>query len=218
MRAILSVFLVVSVVLLNDHERATSLPKTLHQDQVARANKRPELSTPILNTARFKVATRKTTYHIGEMIDIDLAILNTSDQRVYFRRLSNAEAYLVKANREKEKTPNYMMTEVMPVPETYVLLDTHQMFSGTYRLLAGCDQRAFKQASAQLAASETRTMFEKELFLNWGDSCLQIKRPGVYSLVFTVSNWFVLVPSTPTGFQTAVGILESKPLTITISK
>jgi hypothetical protein len=221
MRAIVTALTLVSVLLLLDHETANSLgPTSLAQqpDHIAQVDKRPELSIPILDTARFKVASRKTTYHIGEMIDVDLAILNTSDRRVYFRRLSNAEVFLSKANHRKEKSVDYIMTEVTPIPETYALLDTHEMFSATYRLLAGCDQRAFQQVRAQLATTESRIVFEKELFLNWGDSCLQIRRPGIYSLTFAVSNWFVVVPSSPTGFQTAVGTLESKPLTITITK
>jgi hypothetical protein len=221
MRAVLISLGVMLILLLCDPETQSRIfltPVTQEADRIAQFEKRPELGTDILNVSSFKIASRKTHYHLGEMIDVNLAILNTSDRTLYFRRLYNAEVYSSSGTDKKKKTLEYIMKEVMPTPETYTLLDQHKMFSASYQLLAGCDQRAFQHARAQLAAKESRVIFEKELFLSWGNSCLPVTRPGVYSLTFVVSNWFVVVPSSGVAVQTGVGTLESNPLTITITK
>src|SRR5262245_29970443 len=63
------------------------------QDKWARVKDRPELGVDIGTVATFKIASRKKIYHLGEMVNIDLALLNTSDQPIFFQRLVTAEVY-----------------------------------------------------------------------------------------------------------------------------
>lgn len=45
--------------------------------------KRPDLGVDYARVAKFKLASRKTTYRVGEMMSIDLAIMNASSTAVF---------------------------------------------------------------------------------------------------------------------------------------
>ncbi|MGH9932191.1 MAG: hypothetical protein ACREA9_23565, partial [Pyrinomonadaceae bacterium] len=49
---------------------------------------RPKLGVEYERVATFKLASRKTTYRIGEMISLDLAILNAAKTLVFFHKLA----------------------------------------------------------------------------------------------------------------------------------
>jgi hypothetical protein len=59
-------------------------------------------------------------------------------------------------------------------------------------------------------------IFEQNLFVTWGDRCLDIKRPGTYTIVAEVTNDYVVQSPCESNSKTAVGTIRSTPLTINI--
>jgi hypothetical protein len=49
------------------------------REYLADVKKRRDLGADYGRVARFRLASRKTTYHVGEMVTIDLAMMNVSE-------------------------------------------------------------------------------------------------------------------------------------------
>jgi len=81
--------------------------------------------------------------------------------------------------------------------------------------LAGCDKHAFAQVSS--AEDNDLTAFKNGSFLNWGDACLPITQPDVYTFSVEINNDFVVIPSPPRKLRTAVGRIESNSLEIKVN-
>ena len=63
--------------------RQTAPPRQHVED----LKKRPDLGVDYSQVANLKLASRKTSYRVGEMISIDIAIINSSDAPVFFHKL-----------------------------------------------------------------------------------------------------------------------------------
>ena len=196
---------------------ASSSITNQEEDRLARAKDRPDLAVDVAKVARFKIASRKTIYHLGEMMNVDVALLNISEQPLYFQRLLTAEAYTRDPQGIEIHSTKYFVSDTMPRPQTYVLQNPNRVSFTSHQLLSECDRRAFEQVRMQLnAATESKKLFENDSFVFWGESCLDIRYPGTYTLTFEITNWFVVVSTIKGDVRTAVGTLRSNPLMITI--
>ncbi|HEX5835770.1 MAG TPA: hypothetical protein VFY34_18040, partial [Pyrinomonadaceae bacterium] len=106
----------------------------------------------------------------------------------------------------------YVVTEFTYTTDLFKLVRASDIETQSFALLAGCDQRAFDQMKSN---SSNRELFDKNLFLNWGDSCLQVAEPGTYFLTAEFKNDKVRTSSTGKT-RTAVGTIRSAALKITI--
>jgi hypothetical protein len=173
---------------------------------------RPDLAIEWQKVAKVKIVTRKEGYRVGEMINIDIAVINESESPVFFRPI-DAPKLLVRdhAGRSVTTVP-YVVRELSWTPSLFELVSQDEFLTHSFSLLAGCDTRAFEQINS---TSNSRELFDKNLFLNWGDSCLQIADPGTYFITAEFVNKMVRT-SAKSAFRTAVGSLKSEPLKITI--
>ncbi len=189
---------------------------------------RAQLGDEYSSVARFKIASRKHTYHIGEMISIDLAILNTARAPVFFHKLLVPSITLNVRNDTGIEGSIREYTTILEgiVPESYELLQPSNIVLGSFQLLAGCKGEwlsAFEQARRKLN-EETRQnrvnyqegLFERDLFVNWGDACLALQRPEHFIVTVEQTNDHVIVSPCEAGIRTAVGTIRSNPLAITI--
>lgn len=98
----------------------------------------------------------------------------------------------------------------------------------SFQLLVGCDGADLKarfQAIEKLQEEEHhggeriffKGLFDRDLFVNWGQACFAVKNPGRYVITAAQSNDTVLVSSDRPKVKTAVGRIRSTPLTITIT-
>jgi hypothetical protein len=114
-------------------------------------------------------------------------------------------------------------------PKSYERVEPGYILSDTFQLLAGCESsglKAYFQATKKLEQEEHdggervffRGLFERDLFVNWGEGCLAIKSPGTYTITAEQSNDTVVVSSRGPKVKTAVGTIRSTPLVITITE
>src|SRR5687768_7600496 len=62
--------------------------------QVVPADSRPTLATDWHKVAQLKLAARKGTFYSGEMINIDIAMMNQSSEEIFFRSI-NSPSFVV---------------------------------------------------------------------------------------------------------------------------
>lgn len=191
---------------------------------------RPQLGANYSRVAQFRLASRKRSYRIGEMISLDVAMLNMTDQPIFFHKLSGP-AIVIKADDNKgveiPVTPSSIDLEGV-IPQSYLLLNPNEVVVASFQLLAGCNIEgvaAFDEARQRLnedvrrgQISYDRGVFERNLFLNWGDACLRITQPGKYTITVEMTNQHVIVSPCESKLKTATGSISSASLTITITE
>lgn len=190
--------------------------------------KHPDLGIDYGRVTNFKLASRKTTYRMDELISIDMAMMNTSNAKVFFfNKLGGASLTLtVEDEKGIKKDMNYYWTTTEVVTEEqYSKLYPNTFVSGSFQLLAGCEGSAKaylkerEKLFADIAQDKTdiyRGLFERDLFANWGTACLDIKGPGTYLITAEMSNDGVIASSCEPEVKTAIGKIRSAPLKITI--
>lgn len=190
------------------------VPKSKSEDKLVSIKSRPDLGIEWDQVAKLKIVTRKDSYRIGEMINIDIAMINTSDHEVFFGPLSRPMFSITDENGKAIAAVPYVVTESTWTPDRYQPVSSGEFMSESFAFLAGCDKRAFAQVGSTAASTE---LFDKGLFLNWGDSCLQIATPGSFFITAELKNPMVRTSSNPRT-KTAVGSIKSTALRITILK
>jgi hypothetical protein len=110
-------------------------------------------------------------------------------------------------------------------PQSYEYLDTDGLATGSFQLLADCDangltefQQAHRKLQSETNTANNHTVFERRLFVSWGDACLQLTNPGTYTITADMTNDYVISSPCEPKIKTAVGTITSEPLTITITK
>jgi hypothetical protein len=78
-------------VLSGTRHRRQRVPRS---NSLALAGERPDLAVDYGVTAKLKLVSRKTTYRVGEMISLDIAMLNTSDSPIYLHKLMHPSGFL----------------------------------------------------------------------------------------------------------------------------
>jgi hypothetical protein len=168
--------------------------------------------------AQFKSASRKLVYHADDFINIDFAMLNTSDAPVFFKDLSYAELNVVSNEDEKHLVTGYVALDIRPSLKSYNLIQPGEFIRGSYPLLARCDDRHYFRYTFDKGTDYKtieRRIFEENLFLNFGQGCIRASAPGTYIFKAKQSNRAVVV-GPGVNFKTAVGEITSTPITITI--
>jgi hypothetical protein len=186
--------------------------------RVAEVTVRPDLSIPYSRALRFKLASRKRQYHFGEMISIDLAVMNISANPIFLDDLRYAEFEVQDKSRPEVSLLPYLFVERNVLPEMFSLLGSNTFAVKTVHVLAGCDQHAFKMRNIALADTKDKEVFENDLFVDWGWGCLNASTAGTYTITARLTTNHVLVSPSQPNLKTAVGVIRSEPLTIVIAK
>lgn len=183
--------------------------------RLGRSEDRPDLAVSYMNAAKFKLASRKTTYRLGEMISLDMALLNTTNSPVYFDRLLQPNFLVRDRKGQAVDLVPYAIAELAPTPDLFVLTEAGEILTKSIQVLVGCNRKSAEDMDPQL---ESKRVFERNGFVNWGDACLRVNRPGSYTIIVEQGNQRVVVSAAEPGAKTAVGVISSTPLTITIIK
>lgn len=199
--------------------RSQTSPRAAGRPTAVRVSKRPELGTDISKVARFKLASRKTDYRLGEMITLDVAMLNVASTPVFFPNLQEPMRLEVLDEKgTKVLVSQYLDLYLVLSADYYSLLNPNEMAAASYDVIAGCDNRVFENFNDQHEAPNDKAAFEQNQFVSFGRACLNLTRPGTYTITSIVNNQHVLAPASGTSHKTAVGKITSLPLTITISE
>ena len=185
------------------------------KQKVERAESQPGLAANIDDVAELKIASRKLVFQLGEMITLDVALLNRSPRPAFFRKLSDLSIVVLSSTGQTLPIQEYGVVDRAMTSAAFVQLQPGEISVQSFHLLAGCDKRAFHQFNS--TEDDDLTVFKRGLFLNWGDACLPIMQPESYTLSAHLKNSFVLLPMRSGRLRTAVGAIKSNSLEMTIS-
>jgi hypothetical protein len=188
------------------------------EDALEISERRPDLAIEYTKVSKVKVGSRKKSYRRGEMISLDVALLNTSNIPVFFHKFFQPNFYVQGLHGKPVLLGFYVVVEAPTTLDSYVLLQPGEMMVKSFEVLAGCDKRASENMASGLNEKDSRRQFEGNRFVNWGDSCLRISRPGSYNIRVEQGNNEVVVLATTTNAKTAVGPARSDVFTIQIVK
>jgi hypothetical protein len=229
------IFIMFLTIVLPDHQALSTQKKrckdtvTTPRRSISDIDERKQLAVDYSQVAKFKLLSRKKTYRVGDMINLDLALFNTSREKIFFRQLSVFHITL-EVRDEKgsivEITPYEIILEGV-ASDSYVLVESDSIITWTYELLAGCqgteEMEQFWEARRTLWNDIDRNKlkyqkerFERDLFVNFGRACLEVSKPGVYTITATAKNDYVVVSPCEGNLKTVIGKITSAPLQITI--
>ena len=202
------------------------LGRTLAQDDskskriTYRSTARPDLVTDYDKVARFKLATRKKEYRVGESVALAYAMLNASENPVFFLRPRFPDFFLKVGAGQEQRLPVFLFVHLSTLPDSFDLLEPGSFVSGSTLLIAGCPRgnEAPKHIENKNASDEIddRTIFEQGSFGNLEEGCIPFSAPGNYTITAEFGNATVLEDPQHLGAKTAVGRIRSEPLTISI--
>ena len=194
------------------------------------AREQPHLGIEYSSAVKFKLISRKSSYHIGEIVSLDIAMLNATKEQFFIHKLSGPTVtpkVFDEKGIEVSITPSIIALEGI-VPQSYSLLGSGEIIVGSIQMLAGCNVKgaaAFDEARRKLdmdirqnKVRYDEALFERNLFINWGDTCLRTTQPGIYDVVVEVTNQHVILSARESKVKTAVGTISSSPLRIVISE
>lgn len=189
------------------------------QAGLARAEDQPEQAVNISSVAKLKIASRKRAYRIGEVLTLDVALLNASMMPIYVPRLASGRSFFRNQTGREKSATDYLNLDTMPTAQSYLLVGVNAVTFTPVYLSVGCNPQAFAHARAQLrSVTEGKELFDENLFISWGEACLDIRSPGNYTFSFELSNLLVVVSPEASNPPTGTGRLRSNDLAVTIIK
>ena len=196
---------------------AQSIAERIAAGKVFQKEERPNLSIEYSKIGRFKLAARKSVYHVGEMINLAGAIINDTKQDVFLRKLE-PQFYLFSENGQELKIQDYVISDYFFLSEDFFdLTEPDSITFKPFELLAGCDDKIEEIINTE-GINEDKQLFEKGLFAMYLGPCLKIKQPGIYTIKARQENQFVVDSTEKVGVKTATGVIESEPIRIKIIK
>ncbi len=184
------------------------------RQKVEQADLRPDLTAPFDEVARLKIVARKTNYRIGEMITLDIALLNTSSRYIFFRKLSEVQINVRNSGGKVLRVQAYGVSDRALVPNSFIRLPANEMMVRSFQLLVGCDRRAFSPSMS--SNHDSSALFRGNLFLSWGDACLAVDPSETLTISAEIKNAFVVSSSAKAAEKTAVGAIKSNLMELTI--
>jgi hypothetical protein len=189
--------------------------KSLHRN-----TSRPELASPYERVARFKLATRKKEYQVGETVGLAYALLNVSPSPAYFLKPRFPDFYVKAGAGAEQRVPIFLLVNFGIQLDSFELLEPGTFANGSTLLIAGCSRGNTASSnsggkSTEVEADE-RAYFEQGSFGNIESGCIPFSKPGDYTITAEVGNDIVVEDAEHAGALTTVGKIRSEPLTIRI--
>ena len=173
-----------------------------------------------------KTATRKKIYKVGELLSLDLAILNLSGEPIFFPNAPTTRIIVdVFDANNNYAGPFYYETMLGDTSRSFSKVYPNEIFTETINLLVGCEEsdKLMNRKVEILQATELNKvdkrgikLLEENAFVSMGEGCLKISKPGNYKVSVKIENKNKLV-LTETKERTFVGKIELDDLFITIS-
>jgi hypothetical protein len=107
----------------------------------------------------------------------------------------------------------YLAIERGITASSYSLVEPDDLIVNSYSLLLGCDKRAFEQENKE---RHSKDVFEGNFFINWGESCAYITKPGTYFVSVGIRNDYIVVETPQIRNKTAIGRIKSNELKIVV--
>ena len=175
---------------------------------LASSASRRDLAIEYSEAAKFKTASQNTKYRNGDLISVDVAILNASAVDVYSLRLDLfADLNVTDLSGKQVPIMLYGSPDFILRPQDYVLVKPGGSTFAHILLRVGCEGKNIPRFGSG------RELFETNSFVNMGRGCIDFQKPGAYSIRASVLNSRVVIDKGKT-IKTLTGTFESSPLSI----
>ena len=199
----------------------------LERRSLKEVKERPDLGIDYARVTNFKLASRKTTYRMDDMISIDMAMLNTASVPLFFPHLLDASLTIfIRDEKGVEVAVNpYDISSGIATPAEYDKLLRNDIVIGSLEFIAGCDTKVEAHQGERIRLIEDtssgkmelyKSVFERDLFTNWGYGCIRFAGPGTYTITAEMTSDYVVTSPCESEVKTATGKIRSLPLKISI--
>ena len=175
----------------------------------------PRSAVPYESVAKLKLASRKDTYRLGELVIIDAALLNRSKETLFFFNFRPRFSVSNSDGGQLGLVP-YGIAELALDASSFTLTEPEDFIVNSSIILVGCDEEPFGQA--EKGNKSNLEQFNENLFTSRGSACLQISKPGTYYISAEANNNHVLLSPEEANVKTAVGTIRSNRLKIEVVK
>jgi hypothetical protein len=105
------------------------------------ANLRPDLAVDAVSVTKCKLASRKTSYRLGEVITLDLAVMNASEKPVFLCDPRSTEVVFNAVDTHGKQVPigTYSLILHGPTVDSYRSADPGDAIFSHFYVLAGYD-------------------------------------------------------------------------------
>src|SRR5688572_5620161 len=179
---------------------------------LASSETRRDLAMQYSEASKFKAASQNTKYRYGDLMSVDVAILNTSAVDVYSLRLDLfADISVTDLAGKQVPIMLYGSPDFILLPQLYLRLKAGNSNFAHILLRIGCESKNIPSFGSG------RELFETNSFVNMGRGCIDFQKPGAYSIRASILNSLVVVDKEKT-IKTLTGTFESSPLSITLAE
>lgn len=171
---------------------------------------RPQLKIDYSKVSELIALSRKKEYYSGEMISIDINLLNNSKDPVYFRDLVRfAEIYVQDSEGKIIPVDLSANIDFFLSDESFTLLAGGEYAAAHISFFLGCNSEGDRSFIVKRGE-----LFEKKPFISYGRGCIKIKKDGKYKIKAYISNDIVVTKNE--SYKTAAGTLESAAFEIIV--
>lgn len=177
--------------------------------KIVKSAEKPELIMDISSAIRLKIAVRKRDYTVGEMLVVDIAILSDA----------SVPTFIPSIQRIGLLTDGKLMPYVITTKSAaFTRLDASKLETTSFSFLLGCEEKPFDVASGLAEGRSPAAIFEQNLFISWGDGCLNVESGSQFTIKAELVNNSVVVSDQFPKVKTLVGRIVSTPIAISIKR
>lgn len=183
---------------------------------IANKNKFPQLAIDYSKSIAMKIATPKTEYRRGENLIVSYAVMNFNEFPVFVYNDPEPSIAIYNKDKKSVKLKKPLIVDYVTTAESFNLLKQYDFFYGNINLLIGCEDYLSYYSSRH--SSDNKTIFEKNLFIQWADGCVDIDKESSILISITSINPFLVINKSKKQKQypTAVGEIKSNVLELKI--
>lgn len=183
--------------------------------KVQNADSRRDLSLDISTIGELKAYLLKSTYHMHEIMLLDVASLARSDADVYFPADLDVTILVTGPGNKPVALNGYVYADFA---KTSFLRTRSALVFRPFKIEIGCRDKVLNVPNQILNSPDLGVVFENDLFQSIPDGCIDISTEQNLTLTVEIENNKVAVPKSGDPIKTATGSLKSKPLSLSILK
>jgi len=169
----------------------------------------------IVKIGKLRSFLPKDTYHLDEVMLLDVASFVRTDVDVYFPADLDVTIYITGPNQKPITVKGKYSVDFA---NNSFLRTKNALVFRTFKLLVGCKADRAKIPDQVLNSPDLSVVFENNLFQTMTDGCIDISAAQDLELSVELENNNVAVPTSKQAIRTATGRLVSNRLSLKISE
>ncbi|MBX3292729.1 MAG: hypothetical protein KF881_07550 [Acidobacteria bacterium] len=181
------------------------------------ADSNPHLRADISENVSVKIGVIKTRFRYDELIKLDVAVLLRNTTPYFFSPKFYYNILVKDSKDRKVSIKPFMVIDGYP---RYIESFQTMYMDSTY-LIVGCSGYARTSTLAFEAVEDLdnpKELFDREVFGDILDGCIDVSRTGQLSITVEVQNSLVVIDKRAAPVRTLVGSITSSPVKIEVVK